>query len=78
VSVETDCKQHGEAIARLETKMNALEHDIPLKLDAILTQTTKANGRISRLEMWRAWLAGGVAFATLGLSAAATVYGLLR
>jgi len=58
--------------------MGALENEIPHKLDAILEQAKKTNGRLGKLELWRAWLTGGVAFAVAGLSAAATVYGFLK
>ena len=52
----------------IETKFNTLEKDITVthlniqdKLDKILSQTTKTNGRVSRLELWRAGIVAVIA-----------------
>jgi hypothetical protein len=72
------CAEHGEAIARLEVKVGALEHEIPEKLDRILKQTELTNGRLRRVELWRAWLTGGVVFTLAALSAAGTVLAMIK
>lgn len=36
-------------------------NDVKLSLDRIETQTTRTNGRVSRLEGWREWITGGIA-----------------
>jgi hypothetical protein len=72
------CTEHGEAIARLEVRMGALEREIPEKLDRIIQQTELTNGRLRRVEMWRAWLTGGVVFTLAALSAAGTVWAMLK
>jgi len=35
--------------------------EIHEKLDLILQQTTKTNGRVGRLEVWRGYITGGLA-----------------
>ncbi len=72
------CTEHGEAIARLETRMDTLSHEIPPKLDEILGQVKATNGRLRRVELWRAWVTGGVVFTAAALSAAGTVYAMLK
>lgn len=45
------------------------------KLDKILSQCERTNGRVSQLERWRSWLTGGVAFTGLLITFMLTSHG---
>lgn len=46
----TQDEQQNALIARLDEKINGLEKNINQKLDQILVQTTKTNGRLTKAE----------------------------
>jgi len=54
---ESDIRQ---AIQDLREENNTAHRDI-------FTEVQKQNGRVRKLEMWRSWIAGGLAILTLGL-----------
>ena len=70
-------QEHGEAIARLEVRMDGVEHEIKGKLDTIETLVRATNGRLRKVELWRAWLTGGVVVTMGAVSAAGAILALL-
>lgn len=46
---------------QLTDAMAEMKEDIMQVLERIEAQTTKTNGRVSKLEGWRAWITGGLA-----------------
>jgi hypothetical protein len=66
-----DCTFHTAKIAVLETRLDGIEE----KLGEILTHVRATNGRVGKLERWRSYLTGGVAFT---LTAVAGAFALLK
>lgn len=58
-------------VAVLETRLDGIDE----KLSEILQLAKATNGRVSRLERWRSYISGGVAFT---LSALAGAFALLK
>jgi hypothetical protein len=44
----------------LSSSMKDTHEHIAEKLEQILEQTTRTNGRVSRLENWKAWITGSI------------------
>jgi len=53
------------------------ERDIASKLDTIESLVRATNGRLRKVELWRAWLTGGVVVTMGALGTAGAVMGLL-
>jgi hypothetical protein len=61
---ETNQLQHQALMESIKTFHDKTEGT----LSTILTQTTKTNGRVTKLEDWKQYLAGGIAlFCVVGL-----------
>jgi len=58
--------------------MDSLEHQIAPKLDTIEKLVRATNGRLRKVELWRAWVTGGVVVTLAALSAAATVVAMVK
>lgn len=62
-----------ERVATLEAQVQGIHE----KLDKILEQVIATNGRLRKIEVWRAWLTGGVVITLGAVSLAATVMGII-
>ena len=59
-------KDHQDFNLKLDNILNKLEN-VTTDICEIRTQTTKTNGRVSSLEIWRGVIAGGLAVATIAI-----------
>ena len=61
-------------------ELNMRFEEIKEKLETILQQTTKTNGRVSKLEQWRAYILGAVGIMVVLVIPIATLvlYDLIR
>lgn len=57
---DTNLLQH-EALKKSMEEFHKITHDT---LQTILAQTTKTNGRVNKLEMWRSYTLGAMALLT--------------
>ncbi len=57
------------------TQLQVQFESIQRQLDQILTQTTRTNGRVRRLEHWRGLIVGGLSVVTVLLGWVVSVVG---
>lgn len=54
-------RELDEKFKNLDTLIREKHDDTMIKIGEIIVQTSKTNGSVANLKMWRAYLAGGMA-----------------
>lgn len=57
-------RELDEKLSNLSTLIREKHDDVMVKMGEIIVQTTKTNGKVINLTVWRAWITGAIAALT--------------